>query len=118
MIRSHDITDLYGDGRYLRRWSLVEGRARCVEDAYVVALTDGATLAAQLTVNAELRAALTAVEAYEAALILAGRDEPAATIEGEDGPVANPAWEEWTAAGVLVATADPATVELHAQRSS
>lgn len=112
MIRSTDITDFYEDGRYLRRWSLVGGRARCVDDAYVVAATDGTLLAAQLTANAGLRATLAAVEAYEAALILAAQDEPPPTVEDDDGPLANPAWEAWSAAVALVGAADADTIGL------
>lgn len=107
MIRAVEICDTYGDGRWLRRWSLVVGHARCVADAYEVAATDPAVLGAQVAANAEVRAAMAAVEAYEAALATATQDEP---------PVGDPAREAWSAARAAVAAADPDTVALHQAR--
>lgn len=108
MIRSRDILDDYAGGRFLRRWSIVDGYARCVEDAYAVAATDPAVLDAQRAINADVRAAIAAVERYEDALALAGQAEP---------PPADPTHADWLAAAAAVAAADPDTLALHRVRS-
>jgi len=112
MIRAFEIAGSYGDGEYLRRWSLVGGRARCIDDAYAVADTDPAVLDAQRAVNDEVRLRLGMVEDYEAALALAAAEEPPAEVDGQP----NPAWAAWDAAAAAVAAADPDTLALHAQR--
>ena len=108
MIRSTEIIDTYADGRYLRRWSIVDGRARCLDDAYSMADTDPAVRDAQLAANAAVRTAIAAVEAYEAALALAGQEEP---------PAHDPARADWESAVAVAAAADSATVALHLARS-
>lgn len=108
MIRSIEIMDTYADGRYLRRWSIVDGRARCLDDAHPMADTDPAVRDAQLAANAAVRTAIAAVEAYEAALALAGQEEP---------PAHDPARADWESAVAVAAAADSATVALHLARS-
>lgn len=116
MIRSTEITDTYADGRYLRRWSIVEGHALCVEDAYDTTAAEQAVLDAQIAANAEVRTTIAAIEVYEEAWRIAGQDEPAPTIDTEEGMVENPAWAEWNAAMQAVSAADQAIVDLAAVR--
>lgn len=123
MIHSCEIVDTYHDGRWLRRWSLVAGRARCLDDAYEVAVTAPAVLDAQRAANALVRDTLAAVEAYEAALALVRLEEPPFEIVGSDDGGAtvanpNPAWAAWDAARRAVAVAAPDTVALHGQRTA
>lgn len=91
------IDDLLSNGM-VRRWSLVDGQARCVEDALASA-DAGATAALQR--NAAIRVLIGAVEAYEAAHVLVARGEPdngqpkqipdPAAVRPDDAP------EDWTA---------------------
>ena len=67
-----EIDDLLSNG-YVRRWSLVDGQARCVEDA--LASADAGALPA-LQRNAAIRVMVGAVETYEAAQALVARGEP------------------------------------------
>ena len=99
------IDDLLSNGM-VRRWSLVDGQARCVEDALASA-DAGATAALQR--NTAIRVLIGAVEAYEAAQAIVARGEPdngapreipdPAAVRPEDAPedwaaplVQNPAW--------------------------
>lgn len=99
------IDDLLSNGM-VRRWSLVDGQARCVEDA--LASADAGALPA-LKRNAAIRVMIGAVEAYEAAQAVVARGEPdngqpkqipdPAAVRPEDAPddwaaplIDNPAW--------------------------
>lgn len=115
MITAQDITDSYAGGRFVRRWTLVDGQPRCLDDA-VPAGTDAA--AAALAVNAGVRADATAVEAHEAAERLAAQvaatEEPAEALvsvgpDGEPVTAPNPAWDAWQAALEVLATATDRT---------
>ncbi|MFL7905742.1 hypothetical protein [Azospirillum argentinense] len=72
-MRSDDMIDTYGAGRYLLRWQLVDGQPRCLDDAFPVASTPAAMLDQQRDRNAHLRARLAAVEAFEASTALLAR---------------------------------------------
>lgn len=99
------IDDLLSNGM-VRRWSLVDGQARCVEDA--IGANDAGALEA-LKQNSAIRALLAPVDAYEAALAIIARGEPdngqprqipdPAAVRPEDAPddwaaplIDNPAW--------------------------
>lgn len=91
------IDDLLSNGM-VRRWSLVDGQARCVEDA-IDANAAGALAALQK--NAAVRALIGPVEAYEAAAALVARGEP---DNGQPKQIPDPAAErpedapeDWTA---------------------
>ena len=84
-------------GGFVRRWTLIDGRPRCVLDA-IPASAAGAVAALQR--NAAVRAMIAAVEALEAARAVTQPDNGAARLvpdpdwtgEGEAPLVANPAW--------------------------
>ena len=122
MKRADEIADTYGDGEWLRRWTLAEDGARCRDDAFHLPSTAPAQLAAQRAANAGVRAALAAVEAYEAALAVAQGDEPPAdcAVLSENGIVTapNPAWIAWAAARRAVAAATSEVIALHRRRQS
>lgn len=80
------IDDLLSNGM-VRRWSLVDGQARCVEDA--LASADPGALPA-LQRNAAIRAMVGAVEAYESAQAIVARGEP---DNGQPKQIPDPAWE-------------------------
>lgn len=91
-------SDIYNGGRYLLRWTLVDGYPRCVETALYLADADEGEIAQALAANRAVRAAVTAVESYEAAQRLLAGDEPERWVDGtnEQGLpilVSNPAWE-------------------------
>lgn len=81
-----EIDDLLSNGM-VRRWSLVDGQARCVEDA--LASADAGALPA-LQRNAAIRAMVGAVEAYEAAQAIVARGEP---DNGQPQQIPDPAAE-------------------------
>ncbi len=62
-----EIGDFYGAG-WLRRWVLVDGFPRCIEDAVRPDDVGEEVAAAIIEANAEVRAAVEAVEANEAAI--------------------------------------------------
>ena len=117
MIRSTDIQpDTYKSGAYLRRWSISEnGQAVCVEDAYLVADTEQATLDAQTERNAGIRQALADVEALEAARLVAEPDgdipKTVTETDAEGNETERPfqAWAEYDAAQVTIAGATDLT---------
>jgi len=82
----------------VRRWSLVDGQARCVEDA-IDANAAGALAALQK--NAAVRALIGPVEAYEAAAALVARGEPdngqAKRIPDPEAVRPEDAPDDWTA---------------------
>ena len=99
------VDDLLSNGM-VRRWSLVDGQARCVDDA-IGANDAGAVPALQR--NAAIRVIVGAVEVYEAAVALIARGEPdngqprqipdPDAVRPEDAPddwaaplIDNPAW--------------------------
>lgn len=99
------IDDLLSNGM-VRRWSLVDGQARCVEDA--IGANDAGAVPA-LQKNAAVRVIVGAVEVYEAAAALIARGEPdngqprqipdPDAVRPEDAPddwaaplIDNPAW--------------------------
>lgn len=111
-------------GLWLRRWSLVEGWPRCVEDAVPADHPDAATIRAD---NARVREAVAAVLAYEAAQITVARVEaaglPSETVMapspagGEMVERANPAWVSYQAALATIAAADQTVLALALLRS-
>lgn len=129
-----EIDDLLSNGM-VRRWSLVDGRARCVEDA--IASADAGALPA-LQRNAAIRVMVGAVEAYEAANALVVRGQPDNGVPrlihdpeavkpeeaGDDWSaplVANPAWallprtiEATDTEGQLSTTPEPRWVQYDA----
>lgn len=109
---------VYGDGRYLRRWSLIGGHPRCILPPLLLAEAAPAEVAAAEAENARLHALASAAEAYEAAVaVTAGRDPPPALPETEDGPAPNPALAAWQAAQATIAGVDAATLALVALRA-
>lgn len=102
-----EMEDTYAGGTLLRRWTLVGGYPRCVEDAVRVAEIDEETVSAVLAANAAIREAVAAVETHEAAARLAAEPEPDA----------DPGRAAWLAAVDLVAAASPAVLTLAAQRA-
>ena len=119
MLRSDQLTDTYGDDRYLRRWTIVGGLARCTEDAYPMATTPAAVLDGQRRDNALVRERMAAVEALEDARLLLARvaalpTPPAETVPaidhaGQPTTTTNPAWAEWQSALAAERDADDLT---------
>jgi len=124
MIRSTDIQpDTYKSGAYLRRWSVNEdGQAVCVEDAYLVADTEQATLDAQSERNAGIKQALADVEALEAARLVPEPegDIPRTVTETDaDGNETERPYEPWArydAAQVTIAGAADLTNDFEVVR--
>ena len=119
MIRAIEmLPDLYRSGRYLRRWTLVGGFPRCVEDALDTSTASDAEIEAVRAANVAAHDAIAAVEAYEAALaITTGRAAPEALpgVRLPDGSVPtppNPALDAWTAAQAVLAAVTPETMAL------
>jgi hypothetical protein len=119
MVTALDILpDRYRSGRYLRRWTLVEGFPRCVEDALDTTMASAADISAAEAGNVAVHDAVAAVEAYEAALALtAGRTPPPAlpSVPMPDGSTytpPNPALDAWQAAQAVLGSVTPATVAL------
>lgn len=78
-VQSREVDDFYKGGRFLRRWSLVNGHARCLEDAYARDDVPFDIIQDQLAKNAKIRSALAAVEPYEAALLVLNGPPPEQT---------------------------------------
>jgi hypothetical protein len=119
------IDDHYKNDPLLRRWDLVRGKPRCVEDAISSDHPDAAFL---LTRNAEVRADIEAVEAYESALRLIARVEASEPL-AETSPVydgeglqiseeTNPAFAAYLAAIITRDTATGRTLDLALERST
>ena len=112
------LPDRYRAGRYLRRWSLVEGFPRCVLDALDTTTATAEDIAEAEAGNVATHAAVAAVEAYEAALALTtGREAPPAlaSIQMPDGATyapPNPALDAWQAAQAVLAAVTPDTLAL------
>lgn len=79
------IDDFTSNGM-VRRWSLIDGQPRCVDDA-IDANAAGALAALQQ--NAAIRVLIGPVEAYEAAQAIVARGEP---DNGQPKEIADPAW--------------------------
>ncbi|NKC30210.1 hypothetical protein [Falsiroseomonas selenitidurans] len=67
MLAADMLPATYGNGRYLRRWSLIGGRPRCILPPLMLAEATPAELGAVAAENARLHALLEAAEAVEAA---------------------------------------------------
>lgn len=112
------LPDRYRAGRYLRRWSLVEGFPRCVLDALDTTTATAEDIAEAEAGNVATHAAVAAVEAYEAALALTtGREAPPAlaNIQMPDGATyapPNPALDAWQAAQAVLAAVTPDTLAM------
>lgn len=112
------LPDRYRSGRYLRRWSLVDGYPRCIEDALDTATATAEEVEGAEAGNIAVHAAIAPVEAYEAALALTtGRTPPPALPDliGFDGNTCtrpNPALDAWNAAQAVIAAVTPETLEL------
>jgi hypothetical protein len=112
------LPDRYREGRYLRRWSLVDGHPRCVLDALDTTTATAEDIAEAEAGNVAVHGAVAAVEAYEAALALTtGREAPPAlaSIEMPDGGTyapPNPALDAWQAAQAVLAAVTPETMAL------
>lgn len=107
-MRSNDIgLGLYGGGRYLSVWSMVDGHPRCPSPALVLGAAPAAEVAATIAVNRAVAAICARAEAVEAAARLAATDAPPGTIiiagpDGEPEEAANPAYAAWVAAGQVL----------------
>ena len=119
MVTALDILpDRYRSGRYLRRWTLVEGFPRCVEDALDTTMASAADISAAEAGNMAVHDAVAAVEAYEAALMLtAGRTPPPALPSmpmpgGGSYTPPNPALDAWQAAQAELGSVTPETLAL------
>lgn len=125
------IDDMTSSG-YVRRWTLIDGRPRCVEDA--IPASDAGAVAA-LQRNAAVRAMIAAVEALEAARAVTQPDNGEALaipdpdwtdpedgstaplianpdwslaprmIESDDGEVTDPRWIAWDDAQAVISGA-------------
>ncbi|MDP3414632.1 hypothetical protein [Falsiroseomonas sp.] len=108
----------YGEGRYLRRWSLIGGHPRCVLPPLAMAEASPTEIAATEAENARLHGLASAAEAYEAAVALtAGREAPPALPDTEGGTQPSPSLDAWNAALATIAAADEATLALVALRA-
>jgi hypothetical protein len=123
MVTALDILpDRYRSDRYLRRWTLVDGFPRCVEDALDTATASAADISAAEAGNVAVHDAVAAVEAYEAALALTtGRTPPPAlaSVPMPDGSTytpPNPALDAWQAAQAVLGSVTPETLALAALR--
>lgn len=123
MVTAVDILpDRYRSGRYLRRWTLVDGFPRCVADALDTATASAADISAAEAGNVAVHDAVAAVEAYEAALALtAGRTAPPAFAGvpvpgGGSYAPPNPALDAWQAAQAVLGSVTPETLALAALR--
>ncbi len=111
MPRSIDIgTGLYGAGRYLSVWSMVDGYPRCPAPALVLGTTAPVDVAAQIAVNRAVAAICARAERAGADAVMVGQAAPPETIlaPGPDGEVveaANPAHAAWIAATERLASA-------------
>lgn len=111
MPRSIDIgIGLYGDGRYLSVWSMVDGYPRCQVPALVLGTDDPAAVAAAIAVNRAVADIAGRAEAVEAAALLSVREPPPETVlsagpDGEAVEIDNPDWLAWVDACALVADA-------------
>jgi hypothetical protein len=116
------LPDRYRAGRYLRRWSLVEGYPRCVEDALDTTTASAGDISAAEAGNVAVHDVVAAVEAYEAALMLtAGRTPPPALPsmpmpDGSSYTPPNPALDAWEAAQAVLGSVTPETLALAALR--
>jgi hypothetical protein len=112
------LPDRYRAGRYLRRWSLVEGYPRCVEDALDTTTASAGDISAAEAGNVAVHDVVAAVEAYEAALALtAGRTPPPALPSmpmpnGGSYTPPNPALDAWQAAQAVLGSVTPETLAL------
>lgn len=110
-MRSEDIgLGVYGDGRYLSVWTMVDGYPRCPSPALVLGSALVAEVAATIAGNRAVAAVAARAEAVEAATLLAAQAPPPEMLDGLDAagePVLlpNPAHDAWTAAVALVAAA-------------
>ena len=123
MVTALDILpDRYRSGRYLRRWTLVDGFPRCVEDALDTTTASAADISAAEAGNVAVHDAVAAVEAYEAALALTtGREAPPALQSvpmpgGGSYTPPNPALDAWQAAQAVLGCVTPETLALAALR--
>jgi hypothetical protein len=119
MVTAVDILpDRYRSGRYLRRWALVDGFPRCVEDALDTTTASAADIVAAEAGNIAVHDAVAAVEAYEAALALTtGREAPPALASmpvpgGGSYTPPNPALDAWQAAQAVLGSVTPETLAL------
>jgi hypothetical protein len=119
MVTANDIMpDRYRSGRYLRRWTLVAGFPRCVEDALDTTTASAGDIADAEAGNLAVHDAVAAVEAYEAALMLtAGRTPPPAlaSVPMPDGSTytpPNPGLDAWQAAQAVLGSVTPETLSL------
>lgn len=111
-------SDRYRSGRYLRRWALVEGFPRCVEDALDTGTATAEEIAAVEASNAAIYAAMASLELYETALALTtGRIAPPPLlnvpgIDGETTSQPNPALAVWDSTQEVIAAVTPETLAL------
>jgi hypothetical protein len=119
MVTALDILpDRYRSGRYLRRWTLVEGFPRCVLDALDTTTATAEDIAEAEAGNVATHDAVAAVEPYEAALALTtGREAPPAlasiqTPHGAFYAPPNPALDAWQAAQAVLGSVTPETMAL------
>lgn len=119
------MTDTYGRSEtWLRRWELVAGWPRCIDDAVPM---NGPDADAVRNRNERIRAEVVAVEAYETAQRMVAQveadDLPPATVTksmagGEAVEEANPRWTSYHNALTLVAEAGPVTLALALLRTT
>jgi hypothetical protein len=112
------LPDRYRSGRYLRRWSLVDGYPRCIADALDTATATTEEVDAVEAGNIAVHDAVEAVEAYKAALgLTTGRTAPPALpdligFDGNTYTLPNPALDAWNAAQAVIAAVTPETLAL------
>lgn len=118
VMASEILPDRYRSGRYLRRWSLVDGFPRCVLDAIDTTIATAEEVDATEAGNVAVHAAVEAVEVYEAAVALTtSRTQPLplpvlTQLDGSPWTPPNPALDAWTAAEFVLASVTPETLEL------
>lgn len=110
MQRVDDIgTGAYGGGRYLARWTLINGRPCCPQAPLILADTAAVTAAAAIAVNQAVAAIAGRAETVEAAARTAAAPPPAETMQAPASnphdppmPVPNPDRLAWDAACQLL----------------
>ena len=70
VVRSDSVADYYKDGRYLRRWELLNGRPACIFDAFEVGKIPPLVREHQLKRNAEVRELSRIVEDFEDRILM------------------------------------------------
>lgn len=94
---------IYGEGRWLSRWSIVSGYPRCVSNPLSVVSSSPELLAATIAVNRAVAEVISAAEMVEAAERATAHPAPpeltvSIGLEGEEVTTENPAYKAWMAA--------------------